>query len=280
MHKSIFKRIKDYRSNPINEYLKISSFVGNKDFTYNESFYLVFRKMFSRCEPLRGLYTDFDDCISENVGFLGEYQFPVSNDVFDNFEEYFKEGLLDSFLTYIEIIFCLLFVARTFGPSYYGQKNINKPAINQLLEMIDISLNSLNYKIEDKDVMQIEIIKIDPLSEEIAKNSPKEIKIAILNYLSLRDGDLVGKEKALHDIVDLLEPAFKKYGNNEIIHSAKEYAQIIRHPKIKEKDNEYEWFFKNKKVFLDKMFQLCIYTQNYLLSKDCVDELSKMKSNK
>lgn len=277
MHKSIFERLEKNYSNPLDEYIKISSFISEKECFYSDSIYLCFYKLFPYCEPLRKHYSNLSECIQENLGILANYHYGVGNDIYEGFDHEIKEEILDSFLTYIEIISCILCVFKKYYPSVFGSAHINKPNLNQLEEMIDESLRSINYKIEEKNPNNVVIIKSDPISEQVAEQSSPNMKVAFLNYLSIRNGDIKGKEKALHDIIDLLEPDFKKFENTSIINSVKEYAQIIRHPEIKKNQKEYEWFVDNKNLYLDQLFTLCVFTQQYVLSKSIIDSFSEEK---
>ena len=277
MHKSIFKKVEKYYSNPLDEYLKIKSFIYKTPCYYSDNIFKCFATMFSYCEPLRKVYSDLYDCINNNISYLNNYSNPVGNDVYEGFENETKEVILDEFLTYIEIIMCMLCVLRSFGLSVFAGSKLNKIAMTQLEEMIETSLKSINYKIIEKSVDNIEIIKIDPISEYVAEQSSPTMRTAILNYLSTRDNDVSGKERSLHDIIDLLEPLFNKYGNVSTIRIAREFSQIIRHPEEKKKDARYQWFYQNKKEFLDKLFSLCIFTQQYSMCKDTAEEFELKK---
>lgn len=279
MRKSIFEKLEQNFSNPLDEYFKISLFVNEANCHYSDTIYECFAALFSYCEVLRKHYSSLDDCVSDNLGILANYSCGFGNDTFNTFEDEIKNEIEDSFLTYVEIMSCMLCVFRRYGPSVFGSVHIKKQIIDQFEGMINESLRSINYKIETKNEGNVQIIKIDPVSELIANQSTPNMKVAILNYLSIRNGDIAGKEKALHDIIDLLEPIFKKYGNVEIVKTAKEYAQIIRHPEIKKNEKEYYWFVNNKNVYLNKLFNMCVFTQQYALNKDIVSEFNEQKKN-
>ena len=277
MRKSIFERLEQRFSNPLDEYVKISSFLRQKACYYSHTINECFSTLFSYCNILRKHYTDFEDCISKNIGILEHYFSYIGNETFNGFNDSSKEDILDSFLTYLEIIECMLCVFDEYADEIWDSSYIDESIINQAKEMIDESLKSINYKIEEKSTSFVKIIKIDPVSEYVAQQSEPNMKTAIMNYLAVRDNNIEEKERSLHDLIDLLEPSFKKFKTVEIINKASEFSQVIRHPEIKKDEKEYQWFFKNKRKFLDELFSLCIFTQQYVLNKRIAESLESKK---
>lgn len=276
-HKSIFTRIKEYKGNPIDEYKKISVFLSKKCY-YGDTIFDIFDKCFKYSKLLSPNFVDLEYCLESYEDLLDRYSY----DDYLKLEKNIQDDLLDAFLTYCEIILCMYYV--TFY-SYLIPKNIipssnfDKEIFAQLLSIITNSLKSMNYKIkvEDENNGQVQIIKNNPWAEMIASESPNDISQAIIFYLGARDKDIEEKESRLHNLIDLLEPTFKKYNGVEVVGKIKQYVQLIRHPKEKVNEQQYKWFFDNKSDYLDKLFSMCVFVQSYSINRELVNEFENNK---
>ena len=172
-----------------------------------------------------------------------------------------------------------MFLAYKYEKKYINDFNEN--VYLQAIDVINVSLKSLNHKIiyfDEKEYL-FEVIKIDPESEMVAAQSEPTIKSAILHYLGARDNDIKEKENRLHQLIDLLEPSFDKYKNDNTVKDIKEYIQMVRHPEIYKAKKEYDWFFKDKKEYLDRLFSLCVYIQQFVISKETLKEFKQLKKD-
>ncbi len=271
-HKSIFTRIKEYKGNPIEEYCKISD-VLCKTCYHRDTFYDIFDKCFKYSKLLSPNFVDLDNCLESYESLLDTH----SDEEYAKLEQNTQDDILDAFLTFCEIILCMYYVTYYSylipeGIIYYS--DFDKKNFDRLLSIMTNSLKSMNYKIkiEDKKNGEVQIIKDNLLAEMVASESPKDISQAIMSYLGTRDKDIKGKESRLHDLIDLLEPTLKKFSSVEMVGKIKQYVQLIRHPKEKEGDPQYQWFFNNKSDYLDKLFSMCVFVQSYSINKELVNE--------
>ena len=188
--------------------------------------------------------------------------------------------MLDDFLTYCQIIStCLVYLDKNINAILNNHycNTIDNKVVDQFTELIVHSLKSFNYEcVLNKDNLNIDIKAINPIAEVVASESSNDISNAITGYLGNRD--IKTKEKYLHDFIDLLEPALKKYSDQSLIKKIKEYIQLLRHPEIKKEENKYEWYFNNKRKYIDKLFELCLLVQQYDLSKSIVAEFENNKT--
>ena len=273
IHKSIFNKLSEYKGNPISEYNKISKFAKTRKCISDYNFYQLFEIKFQICKLLRSYYASFYDCIDEYTREFEQYQ----NSFFETLENEIQLKLLDSFLSYCEILLCLFCVTL----HSYSNKNyyLNSNICDQFLDIIKTSLKSMNYKIEifDAKIGNIKIIKDNPEAECVAKQSPKNIRQAIIDYMGSKDSNLKEKEQNLHTLIDLLEPTLKKYENDVIIGKVKEYTQLIRHPEVKKEEKQYAWFYKDKSSYFDSIFSMCIFIQEYNLTKITIKDFEDSK---
>lgn len=277
-HESIFLKVKKYYSDPITEYKKISSFIKNKDCYYHNyswTVFDVFDHSFMFSESLRGVYASLSDCLKLNIEKLDSYK-NVSD--FSSLEQNLQDDLVDEFLTYCEILVCMYKLGAK-NILVKDSHNIEGKGYLQTLEMIQISLKSMNYKIinlDSYDNEEVEIIKINPVAEYVAEESAESIGKAIIIYLGARDSDLKEKENRLHNLIDLLEPLLSKYSSHDRIGKVKQFVQLIRHPEQYKAKKEYFWFFENKTKYLDYIFDMCIYVQQYAVLSEHIIEFDKL----
>jgi hypothetical protein len=156
---------------------------------------------------------------------------------------------------------------------------INNEALSQFYEMLQTSLKSMNYElIPLDDDEKVEVKKIDPGAEHTASISEPTIKNVIIKYLGIRDRDLPGKVTTVHCFVDLLEPTLKKYQTDSMVGKIKMFLQVIRHPEIKKAEKGWEWYFQNEANYIDDVFEMCIFVQNYRLTKDIISNFTKQSN--
>ncbi len=283
IHKSIFKKIEDYKSNPLKEYIKLDSFYRDSSkeayyyFGSGHSIYDLLSNSFPLCEKLTGVYKDFEDCINSELGYL-------MNHAYGNNWNYLtdekKEIILDEFQTFAEIVsYIYVYGAKKFLTS---DRNIeaNLNIYRQGFQLLKISLKSINYEIKVLEEEQIvEIAKINPVAEKVAMQSKPEIKKTIISYLGTHNKDVDSKRHYLHDLIDLLEPILKKFENQEKIGLIKNYCQIMRHPEIKGKQEQYQWFMNNLEKYLDEVFELCIYVLQYDIANTTLKQFTENTKN-
>lgn len=277
MHKSIFKKVEDYRSNPLEEYIKLDSFYRDSNktayFFYGSgTIYSLLSKSFVFCEKLTGVYKDFEDCINSELRYLKKYAH-IGN--WDNLTIDEKETILDEFQTFAEIVSYIYIFGSPKFISSNRTLNINKEIYSQGFQILVTSLKSINYEIkENKKEQIVEIVKINPVAEKVALQSRPEISKTIISYLGSHSKDIDSKRHYLHDLIDLLEPRLKKFEKQDKIGLIKHYCQIMRHPEIKGKQTQYQWFMNNLDKYLDDVFELCIYVLQYDIANTKLKEFS------
>lgn len=275
MHKSIFLSINDYNSDPITEINKIDR-VLQKECGYYTTIYNLLNQSFVRSKLLRSRFVNLDDCIDSLI-------YNISHNYnrydFERLDSNIQNIIFNEFFNYCEVIFHLLLLAYKYEK--INTRDFDENVFSQAIDVIKISLKSLNHQIvclNEKEFL-FEVIKIDPESEMVAAQSEPSIKQAILHYLGSRDNDIKDKENRLHQLIDLLEPSFDKYKNDNTVKDIKEYIQMVRHPEIYKAKKEYAWFFKDKKEYLDRLFSLCVYMQQFVISKETLKEFKQLKKD-
>lgn len=275
MRKSIFLSINDYNSDPITEIDKIDR-VLQKKCGYSTTIYNLLNQSFVRSKLLRSRFVNLDDCIDSLIYNISHN---YSRCDFERLDSNIQNIIFNEFFNYCEVIFHLLFLAYKYekiNTSYFDEN-----VFSQAIDVIKVSLKSLNYQIvflNEKEFL-FEVIKINPESEMVAAQSEPTIKSAILHYLGARDNDIKEKENRLHQLIDLLEPSFNKYKNDNTVKDIKEYIQMVRHPEIYKTKKEYDWFFKDKEEYLDRLFSLCVYIQQFAISKETLKEFKQLKKD-
>ena len=288
---SIFDKIQDYTSNPIKEYIKIKKFV---DESYSRNYIHLsddFEAAFRYSPELSSMYASFSDCVEECTYSLeqwiedmeeirGESSVSYLENAYSFLQNEQKEELLNCFLLYVQVVKTVLNICLNILNQNYvflDNKDRDLMVFNHLSSMIDTSLRSLNYKAINIKGNKVDIIKNDAVAECVAAKSPKNISDAILLYLGGKD--MIEKENRLHTLIDLLEPTLNRYSEHNLVSKTKEYVQLIRHPEVKKDDKQYKWFFKNKKKYLDDIFALCLFSQQYAISKEIVNSFEKSKND-
>lgn len=241
--------------------------------------YAIFYPMlFLYCKELRSHFISFDDCIKTCCFKLKEYKIPAEP-YYSSLSESEKEILLDEYLTYCQVVLtCLSYLKENADQilSKYFSDGINDKVITQFTELITSGLKSFNYKrVLIGKSLNAEIIMDNPVAEVIASESSRDVSEAIMGFLGNRDIKI--KEKYLHDFIDFLEPTIKKYSDQPTVKKIKEYVQLLRHPEIKKEEKEFKWYFNNKRKNLDKLFELCLFVQQYDLSKSIINEFEDNK---
>ena len=275
MRKSIFLSINDYNSDPITEIDKIER-VLQKECGYYTTIYNLLNQSFVRSKLLRSRFVNLYDCIDSLIYNISHN---YNNCDFERLDSNIQNIIFNEFFNYCEVIFHLLFLAYKYEK--INTTDFDENVFSQAIDVIKVSLKSLNHKIiyfDEKEYL-FEVIKIDPESEVVAAQSEPTIKSAILHYLGARDNDIKEKENRLHQLIDLLEPSFDKYKNDNTVKDIKEYIQMVRHPEIYKAKKEYDWFFKDKKEYLDRLFSLCVYIQQFVISKETLKEFKQLKKD-
>lgn len=277
VYKSIFDRLKNYKSNPINEYNKISNYIENLYFNYSDSFLSYLNEAHYYCNDFRIIFPELNELLDSTCGTISSYT------SIKNFDNYFsddkKETLLNEFLTYCQIILTLIFVFRKHKndiTNYNMTVDVNNSDTDYCLTLISTSLKSFGYKyICPNNDHGVEIISENPIAESVAAMSDNTISDPIYLYLGTRD--IKAKETYLHDLIDSIEPLLKKYSDQNLIKKIREYVQLVRHPEVKKDEKEYKWFFENKKQYLDELFMACIFIQQYDLTKALINKFEILK---
>ena len=277
-HKTIFDKVKGYKGNPIDEYNKIEAFIKTKKCYYHDTIYDLLETNFQKCKLLRANYIDLNDCLFGITKTLERYK----SCKYDYLENDIQDKLLDSFLTYCEVVVCVYFVTLKYylyQTRVWDEREFDKDTYKQLNDIIKNSLKSINhdYKMMDDDNFEIAVFKCNPEAEFVAEQSPTKLKDAIYYYLGTKSSDVDLKENYLHIIIDQIEPLLKKYKDSNLVLKVEEYVQLIRHPEMKIDEKQYEWYFANKSVYLDELFMLCIFVKEYDVTKGTIKKFDALK---
>lgn len=282
-HKSIFDLIEEYKSDPITEYKKIDDFIRNTYCVDCETIYDTLKEMYPLCEKLFTTYPTFEKCLDVFTTSIEENK----NYLFSWLSDNFKKDVLKDFLNYCEV---LSHIAH-FSLKSMGESNNNRQSqciahsFKGLLSIVKTSLKSMGFKliVLDENSLETRAIKINPQAEFVAAHSPQNIRETIICYLAARDGDITAKENELHRLIDLLEPTFKKCRESPIsdIKDIKEYTQLLRHPEVKKNETGYKWFYddKNKEKYLDDLFSMCVFVEEYELVKENLKVFKERKTS-
>ena len=282
MHKSIFSQLAEYKSDPLTEYRKIDQLIAMKSGIYSESLSNVFEAIFSLTEGIRGYYVNYDDCIKRNTSQLSKNR----NNTFANLPCETQCAVTEEFLKYCEIIAHLIAIlCSPNNQSIVYSCNLDKGVYNQLVEMMHNSLHSIGYELvqEDAKTHTYSAIKINPEAESVAVQSPKGIRKLVYEYLGTRDEDEKTKERVLLDLINELGPALKSYNKNDEnvakrVKKVGEYLQLMRHPAENREKEKNSWFYGNKEHYLDDLFNLCIFVQNYELTKRTIEKFLSLEA--
>lgn len=280
-HKSIFDLIDEYKSDPITEYKKIDDFIRYTYCVDCETIYDTLEGWYPLCEKLFTTYPTFKKCLGAFTTSIEENK----NYPFSCLSDNSKKGVLNDFLNYCEV---LSHIAH-FGLKSMGESNNNRQSqcivrsFKGLLSVVKTSLKSMGFKLEisDKDSLETRAIKINPQAEFVAARSPQNIRETIICYLAARDGDITAKENELHRLINFLEPTFKNYNRESPISDIKGYTQLLRHSEVKKSETGYKWFNdnKNKEKYLDDLFSMCVFVEDYQLVKENLKEFKERKTS-
>lgn len=280
-HKSIFDLIEEYKSDPIEEYKKIDDFVRNTYCVDWDTYYETLEKRYPLCEKLFTTYPTFEKCLDAFTKSIKENEFYSFSSLSDNS----KKDVLDDFLNYCEALSHIVcFSLKTIGESNNNrQSQCIVRSFKGLLSVVKTSLKSMGFKLEisDKDSLETRAIKINPQAEFVAARSPQNIRETIICYLAARDGDITAKENELHRLINFLEPTFKNYNRESPISDIKGYTQLLRHSEVKKSETGYKWFNdnKNKEKYLDDLFSMCVFVEDYQLVKENLKEFKERKTS-
>lgn len=281
MYKSIFEKIKKYSSNPIDEYNKIIDFIYKQNVDDCFSLHNLLKESYAYCSDLNSVFPTFDACIDENCSNITEYESPAKS-YYESIADSQKELLLDEFLTFSQVVLTIVRYYKANRDDFLFKHFLNvlknENGISQLVNLITTSLKCFNYKaIANKKDLNVELILDNPIAEAVADASPTNISDSIIGFLGSRDTKT--KERFLHDFIDLLEPSLKELSDLAIVKKIRGYVQLVRHPETKATEKQYEWFSNNKKKYLDELFMLCLFVQEYSLAKQTLKEFDINKAN-
>lgn len=280
-HKSIFDLIDEYKSDPITEYEKINNFIRNTDCVDYETIYDTLKRWYPLCEKIFTTYPTFEECLDVFTKSIKENRIYLFSSLSDNS----KKDVLDDFLNYCEALSHIVcFSLKTIGESNNNrQSQCIVRSFKGLLSVVKTSLKSMGFKLEisDKDSLETRAIKINPQAEFVAARSPQNIRETIICYLAARDGDITAKENELHRLINFLEPTFKNYNRESPISDIKGYTQLLRHSEVKKSETGYKWFNdnKNKEKYLDDLFSMCVFVEDYQLVKENLKEFKERKTS-
>lgn len=280
-HKSIFDLIDEYKSDPITEYEKINNFIRNTDCVDYETIYDTLKRWYPLCEKIFTTYPTFEECLDVFTKSIKEKRIYLFSSLSDNS----KKDVLDDFLNYCEALSHIVcFSLKTIGESNNNrQSQCIVRSFKGLLSVVKTSLKSMGFKLEisDKDSLETRAIKINPQAEFVAARSPQNIRETIICYLAARDGDITAKENELHRLINFLEPTFKNYNRESPISDIKGYTQLLRHSEVKKSETGYKWFNdnKNKEKYLDDLFSMCVFVEDYQLVKENLKEFKERKTS-
>lgn len=279
LHKSIFDLIDEYKSDPITEYKKIDDFIRNTYCVDCETIYDTLEGWYPLCEKLFTTYPTFEKCLDVFTESIEENKYYLFSCLSDNS----KKDVLDDFLNYCEALSHIVcFSLKTIGE---GNNNYRKNCIARsfkgLLSVVETSLKSIGFKLEisDEDSLKTRAIKINPQAEFVAVHSPQNIRETIICYLAARDGDITAKENELHRLINFLEPIFKKYNRESPISDIKGYTQLLRHSEVKKSETGYKWFNDDKEKYLDDLFSMCVFVEEYELVKENLKVFKERKTS-
>lgn len=279
IYKSIFDKLKDYKSNPIDEFNKIRDYVENLCLYYDVKLFSYLRVAYKYCDEFRSVFPELDDLLDSNCSTISNIQSHGKK-----YDEYFndiqKESLLDEYLTYCQVLLILIFAFKSNKQEITGYLmdiDTDNSETDYCLSLISNSLKSFGYKyVKSSDSCNVEIISDNPIGESVAAMSSNTISDVIYSYLGTRD--VKAKETYLHNFIDLIEPLIKKYSEQSMVKKIRQYVQLVRHPETKKEQKEYRWYFSDKKQYLDDLFMMCLFIQQYDISNNIVCEFDRKKT--
>lgn len=268
MRESVLEKLMMSTTNVENEFKKIKELLGYSDFYYRRSLVEFFEEEFSSFKEIRKYFSSYEDCENKIIPTLLEaYKHGNSAHQKD-----LDDKVLEEFLDFCEVHFYLIMETTKLNISNY-----KIDVLMHLKDLIETSLQKLCYKIiKSNNEFGFLIIKENPVIETIALASDNDTEKIIFDYLDYKNQDEYSKESILHKFIDKLENIMKE-DNEQLVHSIREFAQIIRHPEQKKKEAKYKWFFDDCISNMDKLFLLCLYVQQRVVVKEILDEFCKEK---
>lgn len=193
---------------------------------------------------------------------------------------------MNDFLTFCELLAHMKAVAEeTCVKEIIHDKAFDEDLWEQFSDMMNFSLKSVGYELQEieKEKHEFEAIKINPEAESVAARSPKGIRKLVFEYLGTKDKDEKTKERVLLDLINELGPALKSYNKNDEnvakrVKKVGEYLQLMRHPAENREKEKNSWFYENKEHYLDDLFNLCIFVQNYELTKRTIEKFLSLEA--
>lgn len=196
-----------------------------------------------------------------------------------------EEKTIDEFLSFCEILAHMKAVVEaTCFEEIMQSDDFDNDLWNQFSDMLQSSLKSIGYELKemDEEKHEFEAIKINSEAESVAARSPKGIRKLVFEYLGTRDKDEKTKERVLLDLINELAPALKSYNKNDEnvakrVKKVGEYLQLMRHPAENREKEKNSWFYGNEELYLDDLFNLCIFVQNYELTKKTIEKFQSLE---
>lgn len=273
MTKSLFLKLSEFKGNPIDEYIKIEEFMHRKVNGLND-FYYFFDLVFPYCNLLNGHYTNFEKCINDNVINLIKNK----NTSFIDLDENSQEICMSDFINYAEIILYSIniFTKKYRNLEYKVYYQPNTMLFVQLNNLIKTSLESMCLNVySNENNGEIKIIKKNCVAEVIASQSSFDIKDSIIEYLSINKENLKERRRVLLELIDSLEQTMSNFSKCNVISSIKMYSQLLRHPELNKSKGQYKWFYQKENEYLDDLFLMVLFVQQYKLTKEIVNKFDK-----
>lgn len=284
MRESVFTRLENYKGNPLDEYVKILNLIKNEYCYEGKTIFGIFEYCFSSSQLLRSRHVDFESCLKT---YLPEItRVTQLNEV--NYGSPFKgdeEKTFDEFLSFCELLAHMKAVAEeTYVNEIMQSDEFDINLWNQFSDMVRTSLKSIGYELEeiDEEKHKFEAVEINPEAEIVAEQAPKEVRTLIFEYLGAREDDKKNRERVLLDLITELLPTLKRYKQNDEnaairLKKVSEYVQLMRHSAENREKEKNSWFYGNKGHYLNDLFNLCIFVQNYELTKKTIEKFQSLE---
>ena len=286
MRESVFKTLDSYQGKPLEEYVKIFHLIKDEYCYGVKTIFDIFESCLSSSKSLRSHYIDFESCLEANLPEITDVI--RANAPYDGSFAYEgdKQKVLNDFLTFCELLAHMKAVAEeAYVKEIIHNKAFDDRLWDQFSDMMNFSLKSMGYELQEieEEKHEFEAIKINPEAETVAAKSPKGIRKLVYEYLGTRDKDEKTKERVLLDLINELGPALKSYNKNDEnvakrVKKVGEYLQLMRHPAENREKEKNSWFYGNKEHYLDDLFNLCIFVQNYELTKKTIEKFQFLET--
>lgn len=310
MRKPVQVKVKEYVSNPFEEYKRLNTFL-NQECYFRDTIYDFLETYYDKCQSLYFVHYTLNECINAYCKIIPQY---LNNEKFnyDDLEEGIKQEILYDFLNYCEILYCVIDAIENDADfNYYGRVGLNREIISDFKSIIKVSLSSVGYKLEvtSDPIERIKIFKNNSEIEFVTNYTNDRINYAIKGYLGIRNEEIQEKEEKLLALITYLLPSINKYkiieekqnlvwkelGKDHLVESLfnkiSGYVQLVKHTdEREEKKNQqakqYKWYYEEKNKYLDDVFNLCICVQSYNIykeknekAKNIVSKFDKLKKN-